>query len=394
MLAMFFALCGIVLLSLLLPQQYNLPIGQSLTLPYGVTACLPDSAAVVKADGLSQYPTQLRWLGVFAVKEASVRVVPETYVVPCGTPFGIKLYTEGVLVVGMSDVDTSVGQHNPARAAGIKVGDAILSAGGTPISSMKELATLIEQTDGKPLTLRLKRDGVIFDVRFSPAFSLSEKRYKAGLWVRDSSAGIGTVTFYHLETMTFAGLGHAVCDVDTRQVLPISTGEAVRARIYSVTASKKGVPGELCGGFENGSIGTLVHNGISGLYGFLNQKPTYATPVAVAMRQQVQSGPAEIWTTVDGITPGRYTVEIQKIRYNDPSCKDMIIRITDPELLRITGGIVQGMSGSPILQNGKLVGAVTHVLIDDPQKGYAIFAERMLETAQNIAKSNPQRAAA
>ena len=375
-----FSLGGIAVLSASMPQQYRLPYGTVLQLPYGITASSP--ALSVSAGGEKVYQTELKWLGVFPMTSASVRMVDTVTVIPCGTPFGIKLYTEGVLVVGLSDVDAPGGRYNPARAAGLKTGDVIVSVYGTPLSSMQQLSAAVENCGGRTVDLRVRRDGVEFDVHFSPAFSVSENCYKAGIWVRDSSAGIGTMTFYDLQTMRFAGLGHAVCDADTGQILPISSGEAVRARIYEVVPGRSGVPGELRGGFEAGVIGPLTVNGSTGLYGRLEEKPAYATPVPVAMRQQVHTGAAVMLTTIEGTTPKSYDIEIEKIRYTDGEGRHMIIRVTDPDLLAAAGGIVQGMSGSPILQDGRLIGAVTHVFVNDPKRGYAIFAETMLDTLQ------------
>ncbi|MBR7092316.1 MAG: SpoIVB peptidase [Clostridia bacterium] len=375
------SLGGVAVLSAALPQQYRVPYGTVLQLPYGVSVSSPALSA--SADGAA-YRAELRWLGLFPIKNASVRVVDTVTVIPCGTPFGIKLYTEGVLVVGLSDVDTPGGRHNPARAAGLKTGDVILSVFGTSLSSMQQLSAAVESSEGRTVTLRVRRDGIEFDVRFAPAFSVSEKCYKAGIWVRDSSAGIGTMTFYDLQTMRFAGLGHAVCDTDTGQILPISSGEAVPARIYEVIPGRSGVPGELRGGFEAGVIGPLTVNGPTGLYGLLEKKPAYAAPVPVAMRQQVHTGAAVMLTTVEGTTPKSYDIEIEKLRYADGEGRHMVIRVTDPDLLAAAGGIVQGMSGSPIIQDGRLIGAVTHVFVNDPQRGYAIFAETMLDTLQEM----------
>ena len=372
-------MAGVVVLDAALPSDLCLIEGETLQLPYGVSAAFSPAASVRQSG--TRLSAELKWLGLFSVKQVAVQVVAPTYVIPCGTPFGIKLYTEGVLVVGMSDVDTAVGLHNPARAAGLRVGDIVLKANGTALTSMQDLASVVEASGGRALTLRIKRDGVAFDVRFCPAFSVAENAYKAGLWVRDSSAGIGTMTFYHPDSMTFAGLGHAVCDVDTGQILPISAGQAVPARIYSVQAGQSGVAGELCGAFEGGTLGSITHNGVSGLYGTLQSRPTYAEPIAVAMRQQVQIGAAEVITTVDGVTPQRYTVNIERVRYNDPSCRDMVIRITDERLLNKTGGIVQGMSGSPIIQDGRIIGAVTHVFVSDPTQGCGVYIDWMLGEA-------------
>ena len=200
--------------------------------------------------------------------------------------------------------------------------------------------------------------------------------------MRDSAAGIGTLTFYNPADGTFGGLGHAVCDVDTGEPMSLSGGEIVPARIFGITKGRAGKPGELKGCFDAGTLGTLEKNGDNGLYGSLSEYPLGWQTMAVAHRQQVTEGAAQIVCTVEGTRPQAYDVVIEKVKYGGAATtRNLVIRVTDPELLAVTGGIVQGMSGSPIVQNGKLVGAVTHVLVDDPTRGYGIFAENMLDAA-------------
>lgn len=397
------AVCGILLgtvafLDYQLPEQFSVVEGTSLHLEGMVEA--DDSPAVMQGRSIetaaleagSSYTASLKLFGMFPVKDVSVNVVNQPVVVPCGTPFGIKMFTDGVLIVGMSDVDTAAGAHNPARSAGMKIGDVILTINGKTVMSNEEVADMVEESGGKAMTFRIRRDNLTFDVRFVPAKSVNENRWKAGLWVRDSSAGIGTLTFYDPATKTFGGLGHAVCDVDTGETIPLSTGEIVPARIYSIKKGLSGEPGELRGGFEYGLLGRLTVNGETGIYGTLTQLPDAIQTVPVCMKQQVRTGKAQVLTTIEGTTPQLYDIQIEQVRYNDSSpTRNMVIRITDAELLDKAGGIVQGMSGSPILQDGKLVGAVTHVFVNDPTKGFAIFAENMLKTSATVVP--PQAAA-
>ena len=387
-------MAAIVTLAGRMPEQFNVVEGSSLTLQGAVSVGAQRTAegrsvsAATLAAG-SSYTASLKLFGLFPVKDVAVKVVDATSVVPCGTPFGIKMFTDGVLVVGMSAVDTPTGSSNPAKSSGIKVGDVIVSINGETVSSTEQVAQRVEESGGKSLTFKIRRDNILFDVQFVPAKSVNENRWKAGLWVRDSSAGIGTLTFYDPETNVFGGLGHAVCDVDTGEILPISSGEIVPAKIYSVNRGVSGTPGELRGGFEKGTLGNLTVNGETGIYGTLSNLPTLNDPVPVAMKQQVKSGSAQVLTTIDGTTPKLYDIRIDQVRYNDSSpTRNMVIVITDQELLDKTGGIVQGMSGSPILQDGKLIGAVTHVFVNDPTKGFAIFAENMLKTAETVAQQN------
>ena len=243
---------------------------------------------------------------------------------------------------------------------------------------------------GDEVELLIERAGKKQTVKLLPARSKVDSKFKAGLWVRDSSAGIGTVTFYDRKNGIFAGLGHAVCDVDTGEELPISGGDAVNAAVKGCYKGKDGSPGELCGVFAPGEIGELYENCGIGVYGAFSELPkTVEMPVAIA--DEVKTGKAQIISTVDADGPQYYDIEITKI-YTKSGQRNMIIEVRDKRLIEKTGGIVQGMSGSPIVQNGMLVGAVTHVFINDPLKGYAIFAQTMAEEAERI--SSPGYSAA
>ena len=388
------ALGGIGYWSYHLPDSYYVEQGTKLLIDETITATENRTAARAASVTVGEsYGATLKWLGIFPVKDVSVTVVEQPVVVLGGTPFGVKLYTDGVLVVSLSTVDGPSGSVSPARNAGLKVGDLILSINGKAVYTNEEVSALVKGSAGKAMVFRIKRGGVESELRFSAVRSKSENCYKAGIWVRDSSAGIGTLTFYDPATNMIAGLGHAVCDVDTGDIVPIASGEIVPARIFGVTKSQTGIPGELRGGFETGSYGPLIINGISGVYALCGNDGVVGKTVEVALKQDIQEGTAQIYTTVSGKEPQWYDIRITQVRYHDENAtRNMVIEITDKELLKATGGIVQGMSGSPIIQNGKLIGAVTHVFINEPTKGYAIFAENMLETAQNVSKQQLQDA--
>ncbi len=387
------AVCGI--LGAILYWMYQLPdafqveegstlfVNRSITsTPNGTTDQAVSSP--IKATVGESYPVTLQWLGIFPVKDVTVSVVEKGSVVLGGMPFGIKLYADGVMVVSLSAVDTVTGGVYPAKRAGIKEGDIILSINGREVFTNEEVGDAVKRSGGQSMRFHIRRDGVEFDVSFCAVKSLKEKCYKAGIWVRDSSAGIGTVTFYDPQTKVLAGLGHAVCDVDTGDIIPIASGEIVPARIFGVTKSQSGTPGELRGGFDFGSFGPLLKNCDRGVYGMVTTD-IIGKRVPILLKQEVKTGKAQIYTTVSGNKPKLYDIEITQLRYRDTTgTRGMVIEITDPDLLEATGGIVQGMSGTPIVQNGKLVGAITHVFVNDPTKGYAIFAENMLETAQNV----------
>ena len=338
------------------------------------------------------YRADLTILGGIKVKTVTVQIVERQSVTPCGTPFGIKMFTDGVMVVGMSDVQTQDGRVNPAKDAGLRMGDLILTMNGQQVTSNSQVGEILSASDGKPITVVFRRGDQEQTVTLTPAYSKTDAGYKAGMWVRDSSAGIGTLTFYDDSNNVFAGLGHAICDADTGDIMPLLSGEIVNARITGVEKGASGDPGELKGMFVGEDpLGVLEYNGETGVYGTLNRVPVSVNRMEVSYRQEVKEGEAKILTTIDGTTPQEYDIQIEKINFSDTNpTKNMVIRITDPDLLEKTGGIVQGMSGSPIIQDGRLVGAVTHVFVNDPTRGYGIFAENMLNTATNLAKELPQ----
>lgn len=329
--------------------------------------------------GQREYAADVMLMNLIPIKTIKIHQIEEMKVIPCGNPFGVKIFTKGAIVVGLSDVMTANGAENPAKLAGIQKGDIILSVNEREIKNNEDLSKIIEVCEGKEISLNIIRDNNKFNAVIRPAKSESDKAYKIGLWVRDSSAGIGTMTFYDPESNIFGGLGHGICDVDTGELLPLSHGSIVNASINGITKGVKGMPGELKGYFiECDAVGELTQNTYTGVYGYLKSNPYEKEAITVAMKQQVRKGKAQILTTVYGVEPKLYEIDIQSINYNeDLPSKNMIVKIIDQELLNETGGIIQGMSGSPIIQNGMLVGAITHVFVNDPQKGYAIFAENM-----------------
>jgi len=319
--------------------------------------------------------------GVIPVKTAYLHKTSEKYLVPCGTPFGIKMLTAGVVVVGLTPIETEKGTVAPAKNGGLKEGDIIISVNGEKISNFSELSGEISASNGREVKLLVRRKGKEMSIVVSPVKSITDGVYRCGIWARDSSAGIGTVTFYDPINGRFGGLGHPICDVDTGEMLPLSSGEVVPVTILDVEKGVAGDPGELKGTFiSNITVGNLYENSQTGVYGQLKNKPIENEPMPVCLKQDVKVGSAEILSTVSGRTPQKYKIEIEKINLSSSSpTKNMVVRIVDPSLLEITGGIVQGMSGSPVIQNGKIVGAVTHVFVNDPTRGYGIFAENMLK---------------
>ena len=300
-----------------------------------------------------------------------------------GMPFGVKFFTEGVTVVGFGEVETAAGSVNPASRAGLRIKDVILSVDGKELSSAADLTERIEGSEGREMTLVCRRGGKSFSVKLTPVYSSAEGRYKTGIWVRDSGAGIGTVTFVLPEDGRFAGLGHGICDADTGELIAMRRGVVADVTISAVVRGAAGAPGELKGYFNAGKTGALVGNTACGVWGIFSEIPKDCTEtVAVGRREELTEGEAELLCTLDSNRIGRYRIEIKDIKRDCDGSKCFTVHVTDPALIERTGGIVQGMSGSPIIQNGKLVGAVTHVLINDPTTGYGIFIENMLNAVQ------------
>lgn len=370
-----------------LPDSFNLTRGSVLKIESIATiSSTPTNEDIdVQSSSSKIMPitevSTLKLFGVIPIKNVEVNTVETQLLVPSGEPFGIKLTMDGVMVIGIGEVDSKESLHSsPAKDSGIQKGDIILSLNGTEVDSNKELQSIISESDGDTLEVVLRRDDKEIETSVTPVYSESSQTYEAGIWVRDSSAGIGTITYYKADGTSFAGLGHPVCDVDTGEIVPISSGEVASVNINGVKSGVAGSPGELIGSFiSTESIGEISLNNSYGIFGVMDNQVSLDNAIPMGFKQDISIGEATILTTIDGTSPKEYSIEIEKIDYNsNESSKNMVIRITDEELLSKTGGIVQGMSGSPIIQDGKLIGAVTHVFINDPTKGYAIFCENMV----------------
>lgn len=330
-------------------------------------------------DNIEQ-KAEIELFNIIPIKNIEITNSKRKYVILGGELFGIKLYTDGIIIVDTDVVETEYGNINPAEKAGLLIGDIIKSIDGTEIRSTSHLTKVLEKSNGQEINLLILRNGKTINIKFKTYKDNISGKYKAGLWVRDSTAGLGTVTFYNPENNSFAGLGHPIYDVDTKSIMPMKSGEMAEASINGLYKSSSGTVGELCGVLSGKSNGQLCLNCEEGIYGFTTCRKTESIPLAV--RQEVTEGNAQIICTIDNSGPKYFDVEIIKIYSNSATVnKDMIIKITDSRLLNITGGIVQGMSGTPIIQNGMLVGAITHVFVNEPTQGYAIFAERMYETS-------------
>ena len=324
---------------------------------------------------------QYKILNTIPVKTVNVSVFKKTELYPGGMPFGVKFFTDGVLVVGFAEM--SGGAKNPAREAGIRLRDVITKINGKSIGSAVELSAAIEASGGNTVSVTFRRDGKDETVSVKPFYSKEEGKYKTGVLVRDSGAGIGTVTYIIPETGEFAGLGHGICDGETGTLIPIKRGTVSDVVISGIVKGAQGAPGEIKGYFKQGKTGTMIGNTNCGVYGVLTPCPSNIEPLPIGLKDELREGEAHILCTLDeGSGMQKYSISISNINKNASEGKCFTVKITDPRLIEKTGGIVQGMSGSPIIQNGKLVGAVTHVLINDPTSGYGIFIENMLNAAQ------------
>ena len=375
-------------------EKYKVKKGDVLSFDSPIPITAEYKGAKLSESGVSkeigeEFEVGLKAFGVIPFSTVSVEVVNEMYVAVLGTPFGMKLYTDGVLVIDVTDVQTDSGVIKPAEKAGIKKGDYILSADGKSVHTNEELSAVVSESSGNKIKFVIKRAGKSKTVFCCPVKSSETGDYKIGLWVRDSSAGIGTLTFYSPMTGVVCGLGHGICDEDTGELLSLDTGEIVKAEIISVEKGSSGSPGQLKGKFTNTSLGLIDKNSEDGVYSMLKGKISLSNLTEIALKNEIKDGAAQMLCTVDGEIPKLYDCKIKKRGSAYMSAtQNLTVTVTDKELLEKTGGIVQGLSGSPLIQNGKLIGAVTHVLIDDPTTGYGIFAENMLKTAESVVSNN------
>ncbi len=319
------------------------------------------------------------------VKDITVNVIETTQVVPLGELVGLKLYTNGVLVVGMSEIaGIDKNKYKPYENTGIIEGDMIVEINEKTITNTTELIECVNNSKGKEISIKYVRDNEILETNIKP-IETANNDYKLGLWVRDAAAGVGTISFYEPSSGLFASLGHGIIDVDTQKLLDISTGEFVTTNIVSIVKGEKGNPGKIQGSVENQkTIGEVYKNTEFGVFGKVSNTSVLGEDltktVKVASRNEIKRGTATILCTLDNNQKKEYEVEIEKIyTNNNEDNKSMVIKIKDKELLEKTGGIIQGMSGSPIMQNGRLIGVLTHVLVSNPTVGYGVFADLMVE---------------
>lgn len=324
-------------------------------------------------------------LNNIALKNVNVDILPRTKVIPVGSVAGVKLYTNGVLVVGMSEIEGEDKKiYKPYKESGIKEGDTIISINQTQINSTDELIKEVNKSKGKDIKVKYVHDENTLECSIKPV-KTGKEDYKIGLWVRDSAAGVGTVTFYNQSTNQFAALGHGILDIDTEKLINIASGEFVTTNILKIEKGEKGNPGRIQGTLEKQKeIGKINQNTGFGIYGQVEDISSLnidkSKEMEVALRDEIKTGKAEILCSLENGKVDKYEIEIKKIyKDNNYDNKSMRIKITDKRLIDKTGGIIQGMSGAPIIQDGKLVGAVTHVIVNEPLEGFAVFGDIMIK---------------
>jgi stage IV sporulation protein B len=325
----------------------------------------------------------------FPIKKMDVKVLSDLKVVPGGQSIGVKLNTLGVLIVGHHLVNTSSGKQSPGEIADIQVGDIITKINGKDIKKMGDVSPFVRESgeSQKPLDVTIIRDGKSLHKTLKPLQDKNDQSYRIGLYIRDSAAGVGTLTFYDPASFKYGALGHVISDMDTKKPIKVNDGEILGSTVTSIEKGSNGHPGEKLARFSNDQrvLGDISKNSPFGIFGRLNDKisnGSWNQPLPIALSDQVKEGPAKILTVVNGSKVREFDVDvISSVPQKFPATKGMVIKITDPELLKITGGIVQGMSGSPIIQNGRIIGAVTHVFVNDPTSGYGVHIEWMLDEA-------------
>ena len=382
-----------------IPDQITIFEGENISLKtfFGITLDSEDEVLSVSADTgektinkVGSEKLSVNFFDKLFIKDIDVSVLPRTTVIPVGNIAGLKLYTSGVLVVGMSEIEGEDSKiYKPYENTEIEEGDTIVKINDNEINTTDELIEKVNMSKGEKVEIEYIHDEETKECSITPV-KTSEEEYKLGLWVRDSAAGVGTVSFYEPDTHIFGALGHGITDIDTGDLLNIAEGEFVTAKILDIKKGEDGNPGKIQGTVEEQeTIGEISKNTEFGIYGKIKDISSLnidtSKEMEVALRDEIQLGKATILCSLDNQTVGEYEIEITKInKENNYNNKSMEIKVTDEKLIEKTGGIIQGMSGSPIIQNGKFIGAITHVLVNSSTEGYAIFGDLMLKQSKEV----------
>ncbi len=362
------------------------PASSVLALPYDppITVNKEESGFKIVALKPGKVDMQLKLWGYIPLRSIAIESIANQRVVVGGHSIGVILQSKGIMVVGFAPILSAAGHKDfPARDEGLEIGDLIMKANNKQVSSENDLARIIDETGDKDVTLLIKRSGKNISIAVPTAYCPETNRHRIGLYVRDGIAGVGTLTFWDPKTKNYAALGHIIIDADTKKGIDVLRGKIVSASIQTVKAGQPGKPGEKIGIFneESSLSGTISKNTYFGIYGktaeeIVNPKVDYSMEIGYA--HQVVTGKAQIYTVINGEEIEKFDIEIEKIHPERENGKGMVVRVTDSRLLSLTGGIIQGMSGSPIVQNDRVIGAVTHVFLNDPTRGYGIFMDNML----------------
>lgn len=367
-----------------IPKEIILLKGEKLEIKkmYGLEVI---ETATTSSMNMNTVNIELSLFGKIPLKNIDVNILENAEVIPIGKIIGLKLYTNGVLVVGMSEIENINNElERPFENTDIKEGDTIIKINENEIQNIEDLKEKVNASKGDDICLTIVRDGTLVTSNIKPT-QIEEDEYKLGLWVKDAATGVGTITFVEKDSQKFAALGHGIADSDTNRLIDIDSGEIVTSKVLSITKGEDGKPGEIRGTIINQpTIGNVEKNTIFGIYGTLNNLTSLnidkSEALQVALRNEIQEGPAKVICSVDGVATKEYDILIEKIYIqNHSDNKSMLIKVVDKELINQTGGIIRGLSGAPIVQNGKFVGAVTNVLVSNPEIGYAIFGDLMIK---------------
>ena len=337
--------------------------------------------------GSEKFTVSYKLFGIFPLRSGEVEVMTPMKLIPGGQSIGVTLQTKGVMVVGQAPVivDKSGKKEFPAKEAGIEVGDIIMKINNQEVHTDQDVSNAVhlagEQKDN--VNVLLKHQEQTLEKIVKPIFCIETGRYRMGLFVRDEAAGVGTLSFLDPVSKQYGALGHVITDADTNQKIEVSKGKIIASSIYAIEKGKRGHPGEKLGSFVSDSAftGTIEKNTITGIFGTMSGQivnPYFNEAISVGWESEVKVGPAKIYTVIQGEKIEEFNINIDRVMHNRTDSKNMIVRVTDPRLLDVTGGIIQGMSGSPIIQDGKIIGAVTHVFVNDSQRGYGVFIQNMI----------------
>jgi len=346
----------------------------------------------VHSLGSEKYEVSYKLFGIFPLRSGEVEVMNPMKLIPGGQSIGVTLQTKGVMVVGQAPVVDKTGRKTfPAKEAGIEVGDILLKIDNQEVRTDQEVSNAVHFAGEEKgnVNVLFKHQDQILEKIIKPIFCVETGRYRMGLFVRDEAAGVGTLSFLDPVSRQYGALGHVITDADTNQKIEVSKGKIVASSIYAIEKGKRGHPGEKLGSFVSDSAftGTIEKNTMTGIFGTMSGQvvnPYFSEAISVGWESEVKVGPAKIYTVIQGEKIEEFTINIDRVMHNRTDSKNMIVRVTDPRLLEATGGIIQGMSGSPIVQDGKIIGAVTHVFVNDSQRGYGVFIQNMLNDGSKL----------